>query len=73
VRILLEGHGFRVGRIATEPKRVAADFLLRKALRSARMGGLEPYLGWIPLKGSINVDLGDILTVCAFSKRRDGP
>lgn len=62
---LLLAHGLRPISAVTEDKRVAAQFLLRKALRTARLQSLEAVASVIPRGWAITLDLGDILTVHA--------
>ena len=60
---LLNAHGLSVLTRRTESKRVAVEFLLRKALRTARLAALESIAGAVPRGWSVNLDLGDIVTV----------
>ena len=67
---LLRAHGLRIDRTGTETKRVALQFLARKALRAARLQALEPLAAALPRGWAIPLDLGDILTVHAVKTPR---
>lgn len=70
---LTRAHGFAVVSSRPERKRVAVEFLLRKALRTVRLHALEPVARAIPRTWSTNLDLGDILTVHAEKKMESTP
>jgi SAM-dependent methyltransferase len=65
IRRLLSTHGLRAVSLQTEPKQVAMDFLLRKALRTVRLRAIERVSAAIPSTWAIDLNLGDILTVTA--------
>lgn len=62
---LLRSHGLRIIACGSEPKRVAVDFLIRKALRSAGLCRWPERVRGIPASWSVALDLGDIVTVHA--------
>jgi hypothetical protein len=55
-----------------EPKRVAVEFLIRKALRTVGLRGLEFISKGVPRRWTINLNLGDILTVQAEKRKGSG-
>lgn len=62
---LLGAHGLRIIACGSEPKNVAVDFLIRKALNSAGLRQWSERVRGIPASWSVSLDLGDIVTVHA--------
>lgn len=62
---LLQAHGLEVITARTESKQVALDFLVRKALRAAGLRRLASHLKGIIPSWSVELNLGDIVTVYA--------
>jgi SAM-dependent methyltransferase len=69
---LMTEHGLSVVSCSTEPKRVAVEFLIRKALRTVGLRGLEFISKGVPRRWTINLNLGDILTVQAEKRKGSG-
>lgn len=63
--ILLAAHGLQIDACEPEPKRVAVDFVLRKALRSVGLVRWAGQTRGLPADWSVTLNLGDIMTVYA--------
>lgn len=66
---LLGSHGLRIISCGSESKKVAVDFLVRKALHSAGLRRWSKRVRGIPASWSVALDLGDIVTVHAQPDR----